>query len=305
MDINEKKLGILGLRGGFGPILAAHINELMDWRVVTADTSTSAGLARLRSSQPDKFIECGIAEQAAMGVATGIALEGIPTFIGSFSPFIVGRAWEQVRLAAYMNAEMTIFGFGAGLGLSYLGYTHCSLEDVSLIASIPNTVIFEPSTPREILRALSTKVPNQVKYIRLTGDGPIHKDWLSDEVIKFDGLLFLGAKDNGIRTIITAGYTASRLSRLEEVRSIANIISINRLSEEEISSIPKAWLEGEIVVVHESYDNILLNLVKSVIGGAYVGGIRSLGPVKGFTKPGDFEFCSKALGYDLDSLGRI
>lgn len=305
MDINEKKLGVLGLRGGFGQVLSCHVDDLPDWRIVTADTSTSAGLARLKSSKSNNFIECGIAEQAAVGVATGIALEGVPTFVGSFSPFIIGRAWEQLRLAAYMNAELTIFGFGAGLGLSYLGYTHCSLEDVSLVSAIPNTAIFEPSTPQEILRALNTRVPNHVKYIRLTGDGPIHKDWFSNEVIKFHGLLLLRAKSTPARTIITAGHTGSRLAYLERIRDIANIICINRLSEDEILSIPEAWLEGEIVVVHESYDKMLLNLVESVIGGKYAGGIRALNPVKEFTKPGDFDFCSKALGFDLDSLGQV
>jgi len=294
----EIRQSILGLRGSFGAILDLYLeSNPCKFKIVTADTAASAGLSRFKSKSPDSFIECGISEQSATAIASAIALENYEVYLGSFSPFIVGRSWEQIRLASYMNTNMTIFGFGAGIGLSYLGFTHCSLEDCSLINSIPCTTIFEPSSPSDIFDALkfSKNIPG-IKYIRLTGDGPISKK-LFDGFIKINQNMKL-YKKNKTKLIICSGYLASRL--IESHSENYDFLTINQISNLEIDFSNLDFIKDykEIYCFHESYENFLAKLFTPLKNLK----IQTFNPKKVFSKPGDYNYVSKNLDFDINSF---
>ena len=87
---SEMRLSILGLRGAFGGVLQAYLESSQkSYKVITADTSSSAGLSRFKATFPENFIECGISEQSATAIASSISLEGQNVYLGSFSPFII------------------------------------------------------------------------------------------------------------------------------------------------------------------------------------------------------------------------
>jgi len=105
---------------------------------------------------PDRFINAGIAEQNAMGLAAGLALSGkLPYFYGII-PFVIMRCFEQVRIdVAYMNTNVRIVGVGAGLSYGPAGTTHHAIEDIAIMRALPNMTICCPGDPieaRELIR---------------------------------------------------------------------------------------------------------------------------------------------------------
>ena len=302
LDDNARRtFASLGMRGSFGSIFEYVVDQgNFDWKIVTADTLTSAGLARLKSKVPHNFIECGIAEQAAVAIATGIAHEGKLTFVGSFAPFIVGRAWEQIRLAAYMDTDLTIFGFGAGIGLSYLGYTHCSLEDVSLISTIPNTTIYEPATPMGMLESLKDSCALRgVKYIRMTGDGPLDRKLLdSRRLNRFVSVIEASARTHKKSIEIGSGDCASRVIS-ENLKSEKDTLVVEKFGSEEMDIILHYISDRTNVrVIHESYGDYLVSRLGLKETASHV---EVIAPDRKFSKPGDFSYCAKELGFNVAS----
>lgn len=118
---------------------------------------------------PERFVNCGVAEQNMIGVAAGLALEGKKVYVYSIIPFVVFRCFEQIRNdVCYHNLDVKIIGAGAGFSYGTLGATHHGLEDISVLSSLPNITILCPADPIEmenlILQSYKTK---NATYIRL------------------------------------------------------------------------------------------------------------------------------------------
>ncbi len=140
--------------------------------IVTSDTSTSAGLDRFKRKYPERYFDVGIAEQNTLGVAAGLANEGLNVFVSTFAPFQTMRCLEQIKInLAYMQIPLTFVGLASGVSLGYLGYSHCCIEDLGVLRSLPNINIISPSDTLETAKAVfaSAKSKNPT-YIRLTGD---------------------------------------------------------------------------------------------------------------------------------------
>jgi transketolase len=161
----------VGPRPTFGLVLSELAKELERLMVVTADVSTSAGLDRFRKTYPEKFIDVGIAEQNMIGVAAGLADNGFEVFTTTFAPFQTLRCCEQIKVdLAYTKTKVTMVGLASGLINGPLGNTHCCIEDVGVLRSIPNINIISPADGvglvKLIIESLSTELPT---YFRLTG----------------------------------------------------------------------------------------------------------------------------------------
>ena len=132
--------------------LAKQIDNLM---VLTCDVSTSAGLDRFRKTFPEKYLDLGIAEQNMIGVAAGLASENC----------------EQIKVnLGYMRQKICMVGIASGLALGTLGYTHCCIEDVGILRSIPGITIISPADSLETVKALEAAVNSENPcYLRLTG----------------------------------------------------------------------------------------------------------------------------------------
>ena len=136
-----------------------------------------------KSIASNQFINCGIAESNMMSTAVGLATVGLRPIVYTITPFTTIRCLEQIKVGVgYHNQPVIIVGTGSGLSYAELGPTHHSLDDISLLRSIPGINIFTPSDPSEVYKhlkiALSEKYPC---YIRLGKKG--ERD-LSKERIK-------------------------------------------------------------------------------------------------------------------------
>ena len=175
MLINEKTIK---LWSSIGPraTLGLAINELSknhnDLVVLTCDVSTSAGLDRFKKANPDKYYDIGIAEQNLIGIAAGFASENHNVLTTTFAPFQAIRCCEQIKVnLGYMKHKICMVGIASGLVLGNLGFTHCCIEDIGILRSIPNLTIVSPADSLEVVKVLQS-VLNEKKtsvYIRLTG----------------------------------------------------------------------------------------------------------------------------------------
>lgn len=129
----------------------------------------------LRGEFKDRFINVGIAEQNLINVATGLALEGYTVYAYAIAPFLTMRAYEQIRVNLSLHAQLkkiniNLIGVGAGLSYDVSGPTHHCLEDISIIRTLPNIILFSPSdwglAQRFVDYSIKVKMP---KYIRFDG----------------------------------------------------------------------------------------------------------------------------------------
>lgn len=157
------------MRDGFGEALVEIGQENKDIVVLTADLADSTRVKDFADKFPDRFFQVGVAEQALVTVAAGMAAAGKIPFITSYAVFSPGRTWEQIKVAVSLNdLPVKIVGAHAGFGASMYGATHQSLEDIALMRTIPNMVVVSPCDYQEAKKA--TKViatNNKPSYIRL------------------------------------------------------------------------------------------------------------------------------------------
>jgi transketolase len=116
--------------------------EDKDIVIVVADMSAPA-LDKFRIELPNQFVNVGIAEQNAIQIASGLALEGKKVFAYAISPFITLRALEQIRVSnCIMGIPITIVGMGTGLSYANDGPTHHLIEDIAVMRAFPNITIY-------------------------------------------------------------------------------------------------------------------------------------------------------------------
>ena len=103
-------------RDGFGEALLELGERNPDVVVLTGDLAESTRTEGFAKKFPDRFIECGVAEQNMMGIAAGLAASGKIPFVSSYAVFSPGRSWDQLRVSvAYSNLPVKIAGHHAGL----------------------------------------------------------------------------------------------------------------------------------------------------------------------------------------------
>ncbi len=139
--------------------------------VISADTQDLLGIRGYIERYRDRFIELGIAEQNAIGVASGLATTGMRPYVCAYAPFITARSMEQVRNdVAYANQRVVIGGAASGISLGVAGGTHHAIEDLALMRSFPNMNVIVPADVDEAYRAtLATHDIDGPVYIRLGG----------------------------------------------------------------------------------------------------------------------------------------
>ena len=119
---------------------------------------------------PDRFYNIGICEQSMIGMASGMAIEGMRPIVHTIAPFLVERAHEQIKVdLGYQHTEVTVVTVGGTYDYSDLGCTHHCYNDIALMKSIPNMEVYEPGTPKEFRELFTQTWGNgNPKYFRLS-----------------------------------------------------------------------------------------------------------------------------------------
>lgn len=113
--------------------------------LLDADLAKASGTLGLRPRFPEQIFDCGIAEQNMASIAAGLSSYGFKPWIESFTPFASRRICDQIAISiAYAKQNVKIVGTDPGVSAELNGGTHMSMEDIGVLRSIPNMVIFEP-----------------------------------------------------------------------------------------------------------------------------------------------------------------
>lgn len=157
-------------RDGFGKAMLKLGDTNKDVVALSADLMESCKLDEFASKFPERFFECGVAEQNMASIGAGLAMSGKVPFIASFAIFSPGRNWEIIRTtAAYDNANVKVAGHHAGIATGPDGATHQSLEDIAIMRVLPNFSVFVPCDAIEAEKATekSAKINGPV-YLRFS-----------------------------------------------------------------------------------------------------------------------------------------
>lgn len=129
--------------------------ERTDVVVLDADLSSSTRTAEFAKNFPERFFNCGIAEQNMIGTAAGLAAAGKTVFASTFAAFATGRCWDQIRQAvAYSNLDVKIVATHAGITVGPDGATHQALEDIAIMRVLPNMTVIVPADGAETYKAI-------------------------------------------------------------------------------------------------------------------------------------------------------
>ncbi|MFX0000770.1 MAG: transketolase family protein [Candidatus Hodarchaeota archaeon] len=155
------------LRDTFGDYLVEIGKTNNNIVVLDADLSSSTRTYKFAKAFPERFFNMGIAEQNMLGTALGLAISGKIPVVSGFSIFTTGRAWEFIRFACHDNLNVKIITTHGGF-VGEDGSTHNALEDLSLMASLPNIKVLIPSDNIELTQILDYALTHQGPfYIRL------------------------------------------------------------------------------------------------------------------------------------------
>ena len=131
-----------------------------------------------KARHPGRFLNCGVAEANMIGVAAGLAMDGLRPFVYTIAPFTTTRVLEQIRVdVCYHELPVTIVGVGAGLCYASLGATHHSCEDIAFLRALPGMRIVCPADPYEVEGATAATLASEAPtYVRLgkKGEPAVH-----------------------------------------------------------------------------------------------------------------------------------
>ena len=137
-------------RKSFTEELLALAKQDKDIIAVTSDARGSVTLGDFAKELPEQFVECGIAEQDAVGISAGLAHSGKKVFACGPACFYVARSLEQVKVdLAYSENPVTILGVSGGIAYGALGATHHSLHDIAVLRTFPGMTVFIPADAQQ------------------------------------------------------------------------------------------------------------------------------------------------------------
>ena len=147
-----------------------------------ADLGGASGFTKIQKTNPDQFVQVGIAEANMVGIAAGMSMRGYIPYIHTLPPFATRRVLDQVFLeGAYAKNTINIYGSDPGVCVAANGGTHNSFEDIALMRSIPETLVVAPAdevqlawTIRECakLTACTISAPTEKAILRCMRKAP-------------------------------------------------------------------------------------------------------------------------------------
>jgi len=168
-NLFQKNLEFKSIRDGFGEGLLALGEKNQEVVVLSADLEESTRVSAFAEKFPERFWEVGVAEQALVTIASGMANYGKIPFATSFAAFSPGRNWEQIRTTISLNnVPVKIVGGHTGVDVGEDGATHQMLEDIALMRALPNMEVLVPGDFEEAKKAVYVAADSpRPTYIRL------------------------------------------------------------------------------------------------------------------------------------------
>ena len=244
-------------RNGYGEGLVAAGESNKNIVVLCADLTESTRCEAFAKKFPERFFECGVAEQNLATIAAGLGVSGKIPFISSYATFSPGRNWEQIRTTiAYNDSNVKIAGHHAGISTGPDGATHQATEDIAIMRAVPNMKIIVPCDAVEAKKATmaSTKIWGPF-YLRFQREkSPV---FTTEETPFTPGKAEIFWESKKPQVLIAAcgplvhsAFLAARELEKNKIGSVVlNVHTIKPLDEEKIVLLAKRT--GAVVTVEE------------------------------------------------------
>jgi transketolase len=170
------------MRETYGKTLVELGGSNRDIVVLDADLSSSTQTKFFAKEFPDRFFNCGIAEQNMMGIAAGLAASGKTAFASTFAVFATSRCFDQVRWSiAQPYRNVKIVATHSGITVGEDGASHQAIEDLSLMCALPGFTVIVPAdaveTEQAVRKAASTPGPWYIRLPRMKSALIYDKDY--------------------------------------------------------------------------------------------------------------------------------
>lgn len=229
-----------------------------DPRIVAVcnDSVGSSNLIEFQKEFPNRVINVGIAEQNMVGVAAGLANGGFVPYVSCASPFLTGRALEQIKAdIAYNNYHVVLCGQSPGMSYGELGPTHHSIEDFAWMRALTDMTIVVPADPRQtrdVVRWAATA--NRPIFMRIAR---YKIPSVTDDSHPFEIGKAIQLRDGADVTLIACGTMVSRAleaaERLHERGIAARVLNMTTIQPlDEAAVIAAATETGGIVTAEEA-----------------------------------------------------
>lgn len=230
--------------------------------ILTGDLGFSV-FENFKNEFPDRYINVGISEQNMVGLASGMALRGKKVYVYSIIPFIIMRAFEQIRIdICYQDLDVKLVGVGGGLAYGPAGATHHAIVDLALMRSLPNMNVISPGDPIEAKSAVIQSYNNdKPTYIRLSRNG---EPCIHDEKEKVTINNIKRVVEGNKVLILTTGNMLEEGKKIHEILFKNNIL-IGLYSVHTLKPIDKKT----IIEAANKYDFIITLEEHNIIGGLF------------------------------------
>ena len=245
------------MREAFGKSLLELGKKNNSVVVLDADLASSTKTTYFAKEFPERFFQCGIAEQNMMGVAAGLAICGKIPFVTSFAVFVTKRVADQVSVSvAYQGTNVKIVGAYTGLFNGKNGASHMAVEDIALMRSIPGIVVIDPADANELSQAV---------YVISGYYGPVYMresrdEWpdLFDPGYKFKIGRAVTIRDGGDAAIISCGVMTSQAraaaDELKKEGIEVRVVNMSTIKPIDKEAIIKSALETGAIVTCENHN---------------------------------------------------
>jgi transketolase len=277
--------------------------------VVCNDSVGSSNLGGFQEQFPERLINVGIAEQNMIGVAAGLANTGFIPFVCAASPFLTGRALEQVKAdVAYSGANVKLCGMSPGVAYGELGPTHHSIEDIAWLRAIDDLAIVIPADAEQTRAAVrwAAQTPGGV-FLRISRFKVPPVSSPNAPVFEFGTATRL--RDGSDLTIIASGILVSRAlaaaSDLAKQGVQARVVNMSTITPMDANEVHAAAVDtGAILTVEESVTRGGLGgAVAEIIVQDHPVPMRMLG-IDTFAPTGSTEWLLDYFGLNVPGITR-
>lgn len=253
---HDKKIST---RQAFGVALQALGDVSESVVALDADVKNSTYTDIFEKKYPNRFVQCFIAEQNMVGVATGLTQRGNIAFAATFGAFLA-RAHDQIRMAGVGRVPLRLCGSHCGVSIGQDGPSQMALEDIAMIRAMPYSIVLYPSDGVSTYKLVGVMADYEhgVSYIRTTrGDTPMLYNL--SESFTIGGSKVLRSSDNDHAVIIAAGITVHEALKayamLQENGVSVTVIdcySVKPLDVETVRSVASRS-KNNVIVVEDHY----------------------------------------------------
>jgi transketolase len=296
------------MRTAFANVLLENATKNKNIMLLTGDLGYSV-FEPFINTFPRQFVNAGISEQNMTGMAAGMAIEGKIPFIYSIIPFVTMRNFEQIRNdICYQNLNVKIVGVGVGFYYGPYGHTHHGLEDVGILRTIPNIIIFSPGNFAEakFVTEEAIKIKGPV-YIRLGRDEDKVKLNYSGKLQFGKGVKIMEGNDVLIITTGTMFKTSIDVAKLLKESGISvSLVSLHTLKPIDEDLIISEAKKVKTIFTIEEHTIIggLGSIVSDILTQNDIGvKFRKIGVPDRFTKViGNQEYMRRANGLSAEQI---